>query len=189
LRAGVDVFAHGVRDRDIDDEFVKMVAWKPGLILIPNFPERGVATDLGWLSGYLPPAELEALQARNVEDAELQAAFGIQARNLARLYASRTTIAFGSDGNTHWAPHVEMADMVAAGMSPADVIVAATRNAAAAAGLTDEIGTIAARKSADFVVLDADPLADITNTRRISDVYLRGERVDRDALASRWMAN
>jgi imidazolonepropionase-like amidohydrolase len=49
-----------------------------------------------------------------------------------------------------------------------------------------DAGTIAARKSADFLVLDANPLDDITNTRRIASVYLRGAQVDRAALKARW---
>ena len=75
--------------------------------------------------------------------------------------------------------------MVAAGMTPAQVLVAANRNAAELANLGD-VGTVAARKSADFLVLDANPLDDITNTRRIAGVYLRGSKVDRAALSSRW---
>ena len=68
--------------------------------------------------------------------------------------------------------------MVAAGMTPAQVIVAATRNGAEFLKLTDQ-GTLAAGKSADFIVLDANPLDDITNTRKISSVVLRGAAVDR----------
>jgi imidazolonepropionase-like amidohydrolase len=64
-----------------------------------------------------------------------------------------------------------------AGLTPAQVIIAATRNGAALLGL-DDMGTLATGKSADFVVLDANPLDDITNTR-IAAVYLRGVEVDR----------
>ncbi len=88
------------------------------------------------------------------------------------------TIAMGTDGNTPWGPHIEMEDMVAAGMSPADVLVAATGNSAAVLGL-DDMGTLETGKSADFVVLEANPIDDITNTRRIASVYLRGEEVNR----------
>jgi imidazolonepropionase-like amidohydrolase len=78
-----------------------------------------------------------------------------------------------------------MVDMVAAGMSPAEVITAATRNSAELLQLAD-VGTVEADKSADFIVLDANPLDDITNTRRIAAVYLRGEKVDRAALRASW---
>jgi imidazolonepropionase-like amidohydrolase len=88
------------------------------------------------------------------------------------------TIALGTDGNTAWAPHVEMADMVAAGMTTMQVILAATRNGAALLRMNDA-GTIAAGKSADLLVLDGNPAEDITNTRRISAVYLKGVKVER----------
>jgi imidazolonepropionase-like amidohydrolase len=71
-----------------------------------------------------------------------------------------------------------MEDMVVAGMTPMEVIVAATRNSAEFMRLGD-VGTLAAGKRADFIVLDANPLDDITNTRRINSVVLRGAAVDR----------
>jgi imidazolonepropionase-like amidohydrolase len=178
LNAGIDAFAHGVRDMDIDDEAVALFKQNPGFVLVPNLPSRGVAVDMSWLGESLPAEEVARLQAAAVDDPEAQTAFGIQARNLARLNAEGVTIALGSDGNTPWAPHVEMEDMVAAGMTPAEVITAATKNGADFLRLSDA-GTIAAGKRADFLVLEANPLDDITNTRRIAAVYLKGAKLDR----------
>ena len=188
LRAGIDAFAHGIRDMDIDDEVVAMFKERPNVVLVPNLPDRGVETDLSWLSGTIPPEELEQLQARATDRPEAQEAFGIQARNLVRLHAEGVRIAFGTDGGAGWSPHAEMADMVAAGMTPHDVIVAATLNSAALLELRD-VGTMASGKSADFVVLEANPLDDITNTRRIESVYLRGTAVDRTALSTGWVGS
>ncbi|HEY7442113.1 MAG TPA: amidohydrolase family protein [Vicinamibacterales bacterium] len=184
IRAGLDAFAHGVRDRDIDDEFVKLIKSRPSIILVPNLPDRGVASDLSWLRDSIPAGQLQKLQAAATDRPEAQKAFGIQARNLDRLNKEGVKIAVGTDGNTPWGMHLEMADMVAAGMTPAQVIVAATRNGAELLAIKD-MGTIEANKSADFVVLDANPLDDITNTRKISSVYLRGAAVNRAAVAAR----
>jgi imidazolonepropionase-like amidohydrolase len=180
LRAGLDAFAHGVRDKDLDEEFMALVKQHPALVLGPNMPDRGVVANIDWLRPSLAAADFETLQKANTNRPDAQAFWGIQARNLAKMNAAGVRIVVGTDGNTPYAAHVEMADMVAAGMTPMQVITAATSNGAQFLRMTDA-GSIAANNSADFVVLDANPVDDITNTRKISAVYLRGAVVDRSA--------
>ena len=185
LKAQVDAFAHSVRDREVDDEFLALVRERRSLVLNPNLTSRGEPTNLAWLKSVIPPADLTALEQKNVVRTQDQQSFAIQANNLRRMKDAGVRIVLGTDtsfdfpgGNTPWAAHIEMEDMVAAGMTPTEVIAAATATAAEFLGLRN-VGTIEAGKVADLLVLDADPLVSITNTRRISAVYLRGEKVDR----------
>jgi imidazolonepropionase-like amidohydrolase len=177
LRAGIDAFAHGIRDTDVDDEVMALFKEKPAFVLVPNLPDRGVATDMSWLASSLPAEDLRKLQDAAVDRPEAKKQFDVQARNLARLSAAGVTIALGTDGNTPWGPHAEMADMVAAGMSPSTVIVAATRDAAAFLRLSD-MGTIAAGKRADFIVLDANPLDNIRNSSSVAMTMVGGKLFD-----------
>jgi len=186
LRAGLDGFAHSVRDLDLDDEIVALFKQRPNIFVTPNLPDRdNVVQDFTWIDSITPDAlkRLQEAEAKRRPDPREQSI--VQARNTARLNAAGVRIALGTDSNTGWGAHAEMADMVAAGMTPAQVIVSATRTSAEILRLTDH-GTVAAGKSADFIVLDANPLDNITNTRRIARVYLRGAEIDRPALRARW---
>jgi imidazolonepropionase-like amidohydrolase len=178
LRAGIDAFAHGIRDRDIDDETIELFRERPNVVLIPNLPDRGIVRDYSWLEGSIPDDDVAKLQANSRADPKAEEFFGIQSRNLNALYKAGVKIAMGTDGRIMWEAHQQMEDMVSSGMPPADVIVAATKNSAEVIGLYDA-GTIEAGKSADFIVLDANPLVDITNTRKINSVYMKGIKVDR----------
>jgi len=190
LRSGIDGFAHGIRDLDLDDEIMGLFKQRPQVFVIPNLPDTPPSiADLVWLSETLPPQQIDALKKTAVATPTRPRLFEVQARNLAKLNAARVRIGFGTDAGVGapygWSAHTELADMVAAGMTPAQVIVAATRTSAEIMKL-DRLGSIATGKSADFIVLDANPLDDITNTRKISRVYLRGTQVDRTRLSSAW---
>jgi imidazolonepropionase-like amidohydrolase len=165
LRAGIDGFAHGIRDREVDEEILELFKTRRHVFVMPNLPDTPEGATVR------PPL------------------WTVQARSLPRLAGAGVTIGFGTDAGVGApygrAAHDELADMVAAGLTPADAIIAATATTAAILRLAD-LGSLAVGKSADFLVLDANPLDDITHTRRIAGVYLRGARVNREQLRGAW---
>jgi imidazolonepropionase-like amidohydrolase len=199
LRSGVDVFAHMIGD--VDDELIALFKERPATVVMTALggPRRTIYAP--WLN---PPHPLVAdtvsagqikrltdrLAAASAPEIErARHAWARLAATVARLNAAGVKIAAATDGGGQtgdqfigWTMHTEMENMVAAGLTPAQALVAATRTSAEVLGL-DDLGLVAPGKSADFVILDANPLDDITNTRRIADVYLRGRKVDRARLA------
>lgn len=204
LRRGVDGFGHAFLE--VDDELLALAKARPDVFFLFALggPRRVVAAP--WLDPVHPlvtatvsPAQIARLQRRlqTVSAGDRQAAgraWDRMAVGIARLAAVGARIGVGTDGGGQlgdqfvgWTVHTEVENMVAAGMTPAQVLTAATRTAAEIVGLND-VGRLAPGYSADFVVLEANPLDDITNTRRISRVFLRGVEVDRAALARAWAA-
>ena len=202
LRAGVDGFGHAFQD--VDDELVGLMKARPQvfLLLALGGPRRVVSAP--WLNPVHPlvhqtvsPEQIARLQQRLasqplVERERARAAWEKMAAGIGRLNAAGARIGVGTDGGGQlgdqflgWTVHTEVENMVAAGMTPSQVLVAATKHGAEILGLED-LGTIAPGKSADFIVLDANPLDDITNTRRIAQVYIRGTAVDRARLRAQW---
>lgn len=104
--------------------------------------------------------------------------------NLAAAHAAGIPLVVGTDYMYlgFLAVHWELELLVAAGLTPAEAIAAATRNAAFALGVSDDLGSIRVGALADLIVLDADPLKDISNTQRINMVIKGGRIIDRDTL-------
>jgi imidazolonepropionase-like amidohydrolase len=161
IRAGIDGFVHMVRDRDVDEEYLILVKTHPHVWTGPNMPVAGMAAGN-------PLHEL----------------FQLHCRNLRQIHQAGMTIGLGTDGTGDgFGVHEQLAAYTQCGMTPHEAIVAATGTNARILDLR-MIGTVAPGKQADFIVLDANPLEDILNTRRISRVYLRGKEVDRKALSA-----
>ena len=204
LRAGIDVFAHMISD--VDDELVQLFKQHPNTAVLSALggPHRAVYAP--WLTPVHPligetilPEQIERLQKRfplrdAAQLAQANAAWERLAKGIVRLHAAGVKIGVGTDGGGQqgdqfigWTMHAELENLVMAGIPPAQVIVAATRMSAEILG-QDNLGTVAPGKSADFVVLEANPLDDITNTRRIGRVFLRGVEIDRAKLRTGFLS-
>ena len=214
MRAGVEGWLHvpARGGEEADDELVSIVKDRiarkdhPNMWMTPSLITAWMDTQGGTRPEWLDdPLLRAAYSTHDIEEhwgnplkkmtpdevARARRSFESDARSAMKLRAAGITVVNGTDtGQTRfWIgffDHLDLESMVAMGMTPSDVIVAATRDAAAVAGVNT--GLVAAGRSADFMVLDANPLERISNTRKINKVFLRGAEVDRAAMRARWQA-
>jgi imidazolonepropionase-like amidohydrolase len=104
----------------------------------------------------------------------------LRRRLIKDMHAAGVTILLGSDAPQIWnvpgfAAHRELGTYVAAGLTPYQALVTGTRNVAAFFKVENEAGTVTAGKRGDLILLDANPLADISNTMKIAGVMLNGK--------------
>ena len=201
---GVNVLAHSVRDLDVDAALIaamkqRNVGYIPTLtrevsvfvyetrpdFLNEPFFLRGMPLFGDHVAIVTAPAYQEKLRndpaVQAIKKALVQAS-----RNLKLLSDAGVLIGFGTDGGVpnnatfgRWEgyfEHVELEMMVAAGLTPMQALTAATGGSARVSNLRD-LGSLEAGKAADLLVLDANPLQDIRNTRQINSVWIAGRRI------------
>jgi len=195
---GVDVLAHSVRDQVVDDAFVQAMkqnkVWYVPTFTVdesffvyaarPEFMQTAFfqqAAGPKLLAKFNAPGYAEKIN-QDAQTAQHRKDFAVGQQNLKKLFDAGVNVGFGTDSGAlpgripGFAEHRELELMVEAGLTPMQAITAATGENAKLLHLADR-GTIAVGKRADLLVLDADPLADIRNTRRMFAVYHEGRRI------------
>jgi imidazolonepropionase-like amidohydrolase len=198
LAAGLDGFAHSIRDQPVDNEVMQAMKAR-GVFLIPTLVRDEVlfayADNLKWLddpffqAGFEPAALAFVRSPENVDKgrkdpdiAKYRAGLEMGKKNLKTLSDAGVKIAFGTDSGIPtrfpgYLEHRELQLMVEAGLTPMQAIVAATGTNAEILGGAKQFGTLQSGRRADFLVLDANPLDDIHNTERLSAVWQSGKIV------------
>jgi imidazolonepropionase-like amidohydrolase len=213
LRDGVEGWLHvPVREGDVvDDEIIGIVrdriarGDRPNMWITPSLITAWMNTSgtrPAWLDDPLlratySPEQIEKYWGEPLKKMSTEAAarakksFENDGRNLMKLRAAGMGVVGGTDtGQTRFLigyfNHLDLESMVAIGMTPMEAIKAATHDGAEIGHF--DTGFVAPGKSADFIVLDANPLESISNTRKIAKVYLRGQEVPRAELAAKWQS-
>lgn len=208
LRAGADYLVHSVADEPVDEEFIALaranaVLYCPTLFVTQGYrlalsntwrptPAEARAADPEVLAAMndldrIPAEQRPERVANAMREAAAVPAPLVAMQNLKRLHDAGITIVMGTDaGNigTLHGPSVlrEMRLMQEAGLSPLQVLRAATTHGAQALGRPDELGVIAPGQRADLVLLEADPLADSGNLARVHRVLRDGRVFEPEAL-------
>jgi imidazolonepropionase-like amidohydrolase len=205
VAAGADVLVHMVQNVPLDDEYQALLREKKpywATVITLGDPVE-VCNDDPFFVEAMPAGVVAAIRA-NKQRIGLTAHCAapspnaanrekILAQNFPLMIAAGVKLVLATDTGIHpghtfgSGEHVELARWVQLGLPPAQAIVAATRTPAELMKLTD-LGTLVPGKRASFIVLNANPLENIRNTRTISDVYLDGAKFDREAVRRAWRA-
>ena len=198
LAAGVDFVAHSVRDTAIDDDLIALltennVCYCPTLMREVStyvYEERPTWFDDPFFLKEVDPAVVQALEAPEYQERirsrpstqVYKEALVTAQQNLKALLDGGVRVVMGTDTGPAgrfqgYFEHGELDMIVEAGLTPMQAIVSATGEAARCLQLDDKIGTLETGKWADFVVLGANPLDDIRNTRMIESVWVAGNLV------------
>ncbi len=198
VRAGADFVGHSVRDLPVDDELIALMRERR-ICLTPTltrelstfvYAERPDFFDDPFFLAEADPSVLQQLmdperqeRTRQSESARYwREQLPLAMDNLRDLSAAGVRIAMGTDSGPPgrfqgYFEHLELEMMADAGLTPMQILVSATSDAARCVGLDAELGTIEPGRRADFVVLQSNPLDDIRNTRSIESVWIQGNRV------------
>lgn len=195
VASGADMIAHSVRDRPVDPPFVdalkaRHVCVCPTLMREVSAFVYGSEPDFFSDPFFLKeadPAVLAELRrperqkgvAASLASVRYREALDVASRNLKTLFDAGVPIAMGTDTGPParfqgYFEHLELERMVAAGLTPAQVLVTATGGAARCLGLAGKVGTLEPGAWADLLVLREDPLADIRHTRTLESVWIAG---------------
>jgi len=194
LRMGSGLIAHSVRDADVDAELVGLLR-DTGVCYIPTlvrevstfvYAERPSFFDDPFFLRWADRREMARVSdppfmretAESPAAARYRAGLRQAQKNLKALSDAGIPIAMGTDSGPAgrfpgYFEHLELGLMAEAGMTPEQILRSATGEAADCLGLTD-VGTLEPGRWADFLVLDADPLQDVSATKTLSDVYIAG---------------
>jgi imidazolonepropionase-like amidohydrolase len=206
VQDGIDVLAHSIRDQPVDDAFIQSIlrhhTWYiPTLALDEAFfiyatnPEIMQTNFFRQAAGPQLLAKLQApdYAAKTIaapQTAQSKSDAAIARQNLKTLYDAGVPIAFGTDSGATpgripgFFEHRELENLVNAGLTPLQALTLATGQTGQLLHTLDptlNLGLIAPGYSADLIILSADPLADIKNTRRIAAVYHRGRAIPNPA--------
>jgi imidazolonepropionase-like amidohydrolase len=198
LAAGLDGFAHSIRDQPVDNELISAMKAR-NVFLIPTLvrdetlfayadnvkwiddPFFQAGLDRGALAIIRSPETVQKFRS-DPDIAKYRAGLEMAKKNLKTLSDAGVTIAFGTDSGIPmrfpgYLEHRELQLMVEAGLTPMQAIVAATASNAEILGGSKQFGTLQAGRAAEFLVLDANPLDDIHNTEKLSAVWQGGKPV------------